>query len=115
MLATSIGLIFISGIVLFLLKPERRAWAGWLAAMPPLFVTLWQIVVAFPYLFLEAGTHGRSAMLFSGFVHFENYRWIESLGMWLSFRLDGLSLLFGLIITGVGAAVALYTHSYLEK
>lgn len=115
MLATSIGLIFISGVILYLLKPERRAWAGWLAAMPPLVVTLWQIMVAFPYLFLEAGTHGRSAMLFSGFARFEHYRWIESLGMWLSFRLDGLSLLFGLIITGVGAAVALYTHYYLEN
>ena len=77
--------------------------------MPPLVVTLWQIMVAFPHLFLEAGTHGRSAMSFSEFARFEHYRWIESLGMWLSFRLDGLSLLFGLIITGVGAAVALYT------
>ena len=115
MLATSIGLIFISGIILYLLKPERRAWAGWLAAMPPLIVTIWQILVAMPYLFLEAGTHGRSAVLFSDFVHFEHYRWIESLGMSLSFRLDGLSLLFGLIITGVGAAVALYTHYYLEN
>ena len=44
----------------------------------------------------------------------EQYRWIESLGLELSFRLDGLSLLFGLIISGVGAAVALYTHYYLE-
>ena len=50
----------------------------------------------------------------NGAIIVEQYRWIESLGLELSFRLDGLSLLFGLIISGVGAAVALYTHYYLE-
>ncbi len=35
--------------------------------------------------------------------------------MAVSFRLDGLSLLFGVIISGIGAAVALYTHYYLEN
>lgn len=40
---------------------------------------------------------------------------MPSLGLSISFRLDGLALLFGLIVTGVGAAVALYTHYYLEK
>ena len=51
----------------------------------------------------------------NGAILVEQYRWIESLGLELSFRLDGLSLLFGLIISGVGAAVALYTHYYLEN
>ena len=50
-----------------------------------------------------------------GTIHVEQYQWIESLGLALSFRLDGLSLLFGLIISGIGAAVALYTHYYLEN
>ncbi|MCY4116077.1 MAG: proton-conducting transporter membrane subunit [Caldilineaceae bacterium] len=115
MLATSVGLIFISGIILFLLKPERRAWAGWLSAMPPLIVTVLQILLALPYLVHVADSHGRSATMDLGFAHVEIYRWIESLGIWLAFRLDGLSLLFGLIISGVGAAVALYTHYYLEN
>ncbi len=115
MLAASIGLLLISGSVLFLLRPERRKWAGWLSALPPLAITVWQLWRAGPYLLMEADSYGRTAKVAFHFVHVEQYSWIESLGMSLFFRLDGLSLLFGLIITGVGAAVALYTHYYLEN
>ncbi len=106
MLAASISLILISGIVLYLIRPERFAWAGWLAAVPPLAVTLWQVSAA------SSGT--LSGELHDAF-HAEQYQWIEALGLALHFRLDGLSLLFGVIISGVGAAVALYTHHYLEN
>ena len=44
----------------------------------------------------------------------ESYAWAPSLGMVLSFRLDGLSLLFGLLITGIGTLVFLYTSAYLR-
>lgn len=115
MLAASVGLFLISGVVLFLLQPERRAWAGWLSALPPLAVTIWQLLVAGPFLGLEADSTGHGVELVNGAIRAEHYDWIESLGMSLAFRLDGLSLLFGLIITGVGAAVALYTHYYLEE
>ncbi len=115
MLAASVGLFLISGVILFLLQPERRAWAGWLSAVPPLAVTTWQLLVSLPFLGSEAGSSSRTAELVNGAIRSEQYSWIESLGMSLSFRLDGLSLLFGLIITGVGAAVALYTHYYLEN
>lgn len=106
MLAASISLILISGIVLYLIRPERVAWAGWLAALPPLAVTVWQVSAA------SSGT--LSGELYDAF-HAEQYQWIEALGLALHFRLDGLSLLFGVIISGVGAAVALYTHYYLEN
>ena len=106
MLAASISLILISGIVLYLIRPERVAWAGWLAAVPPLAVTVWQVSAA------SSGT--LSGELYDAF-HAEQYQWIEALGLALHFRLDGLSLLFGVIISGVGAAVALYTHYYLEN
>ncbi len=105
MLAASISLILISGIVLYLIRPERVAWAGWLAAVPPLAITVWQVSAA------SSGT--LSGELHDAF-HAEQYQWIEALGLALHFRLDGLSLLFGVIISGVGAAVALYTHYYLE-
>ena len=105
MLVASISLILISGIVLYLIRPERVAWAGWLAAVPPLAITVWQVSAA------SSGT--LSGELHDAF-HAEQYRWIEALGLALHFRLDGLSLLFGVIISGVGAAVALYTHYYLE-
>ncbi len=40
--------------------------------------------------------------------------WIPELGVSLSFRLDGLSLLMALIVTGIGALVLLYAGSYME-
>ena len=52
--------------------------------------------------------------LAAGEVWTETYAWAPSLGMVLSFRLDGLSLLFGLLITGIGTLVFLYTSAYLR-
>lgn len=116
MLAASLSLIIVSGVILYWIQPHRRAWAGWLSALPPLAVTVWQLTTAAPFLNVSAGTASSSkAALQNGAILVERYRWIESLGLELSFRLDGLSLLFGLIISGVGAAVALYTHYYLEN
>ncbi len=40
--------------------------------------------------------------------------WLPSLGISLAFYLDGLALLFGLIITGVGALIFLYAGAYFE-
>ena len=40
--------------------------------------------------------------------------WAPSLGLSLSFHLDGLGLLFALLITGIGTLVVLYASSYLE-
>lgn len=42
------------------------------------------------------------------------YEWIPSMGINLSFYLDGLSLTFALIITGIGTAVFLYASSYMK-
>ena len=39
--------------------------------------------------------------------------WIPSLDLYLRFRLDGLSLLFALIITGAGFFVSIYAASYM--
>ncbi len=40
--------------------------------------------------------------------------WVPALGLSLSLYLDGLSLLFALIVVGVGAVVALYAGYYFE-
>jgi multicomponent Na+:H+ antiporter subunit A len=40
--------------------------------------------------------------------------WAPSLGLSLSFNLDGLGLLFAALITGIGALIVLYASSYLE-
>lgn len=41
-------------------------------------------------------------------------RWVPSLEVDLSFRLDGLSFLFSLLIAGIGLLVVLYASHYLE-
>ena len=43
-----------------------------------------------------------------------NWPWLPKLGLNLSFRLDGLSLLFGLLILGIGLLVILYARYYLS-
>ena len=41
------------------------------------------------------------------------FDWVPSLGVQLSVLLDGLSMTFALLITGIGAAVTLYSARYL--
>lgn len=41
--------------------------------------------------------------------------WVPSMGVNLAFRLDGLSLLFALLITGIGTGIFCYAFSYLKK
>src|SRR5690554_7599061 len=50
----------------------------------------------------------------SGAVLLKN-NWIPSMGVSLDFKLDGLSLLFSLLITGIGTLVFLYASSYLNR
>jgi multicomponent Na+:H+ antiporter subunit A len=40
--------------------------------------------------------------------------WLPALGVSLAFRVDGLSLLFGLLVSGIGAPVLLYAQRYLR-
>ena len=42
-----------------------------------------------------------------------SYAWAPSLGVALSFYLDGLSLLFALLISGIGALILVYAGGYL--
>jgi len=67
---------------------------------------------------------GLSVSLFLGFISYIPailkgdiptvfYSWVPAVGLNLSFSLDGLSMLFALLITGIGALVVLYAHFYL--
>src|SRR5690606_4782464 len=44
-----------------------------------------------------------------------SYSWVPSIGVDHTFRLDGLSMLFALMITGIGALVFFYTSSYMRN
>src|SRR5690606_36427636 len=50
----------------------------------------------------------------SGEVITQSYNWAPSFGVNLGFTLDGLSLLFSLMITGIRFLVFLYTSNYLK-
>lgn len=93
----------LSGFVLALAAPGlyRRTGraAGWLLALLPL-------VLAAYFVSLSADSAPGAAL----HTHLD---WVPSLGVGLSFTLDGLSLLFALLICGVGALVLVYTSGYL--
>lgn len=73
---------------------------GLLAALLPLSL--------FVYFFLLIGAVGEAPIV-------ESVAWIPSLGVDLVWRLDGFSLLFVLLITGIGTGVTLYAAAYLDK
>lgn len=41
--------------------------------------------------------------------------WVPRLGVELAFRVDGLSLLFGLLISGIGILVVIYSYGYFKS
>jgi multicomponent Na+:H+ antiporter subunit A len=46
--------------------------------------------------------------------HLFSYNWVPSKGIDFNFLLDGVSLLFALMITGIGTLVFLYTSTYMK-
>lgn len=56
----------------------------------------------------------RAPAIAAGDVPSVSWAWVPSLDAALSFRLDGLSLLMGLLVTGVGALVFVYAQGYLR-
>ena len=74
--------------------------AGWLLALVPLAV--------FGHFVSQLST------VAAGTALTETLAWIPALGIGLTLRLDGLSLLFALMISGIGTLVVLYAGSYLS-
>ncbi|MBK6637364.1 MAG: monovalent cation/H+ antiporter subunit A [Rhodocyclaceae bacterium] len=54
------------------------------------------------------------AASFGGVTTIQRLPWIPTAGLDLAFRLDGLGLLFALLILGIGLLVILYAHYYLS-
>ncbi|MCS7060014.1 MAG: proton-conducting transporter membrane subunit [Anaerolineae bacterium] len=73
---------------------------GWLLSGAPL--------VAFIYLAAQL------PHLFEGHVITWQFAWLPALGLNASLYLDGLSVLFGLIVTGIGALVLIYAGYYFD-
>ena len=94
-----LSLLFLSGPFFWLLRPHRSIVFGWLAMLPPAATAFW--------LAMQVSAVNQGEILTAAVA------WAPELGMDLVLRLDGLSLFFGLIITFIGAGVALYTAYYL--
>ena len=93
----------LSGFILALFAPwvhrlaPRRS--GWILASLPFVLTVYFVSYIGP---LAHGDTFRTA-----------FAWIPFLGINLTFLLDGLSLLFCLLITGIGTLVVIYSGGYL--
>ncbi|MGY6741466.1 MAG: putative monovalent cation/H+ antiporter subunit A [Cecembia sp.] len=97
-------LAVLSGFIFALLVPllskfAPRAIPSLLSAVP---------ILLFLYFISQLSTIREGQFLL------ESISWIPQLGIDLSFRLDGLSILFSLMITGIGALVFVYTSYYLK-
>lgn len=55
------------------------------------------------------------SLISAGSVESSFSEWIPQLGLNFSFLLDGLSLSFALLVSGIGVLVFLYAHSYMKS
>ncbi|MEW6649406.1 MAG: putative monovalent cation/H+ antiporter subunit A [Chloroflexota bacterium] len=99
-LPTALLLLFIFSALAPLVQRAQPRHAGLFLALLPaglffMFLTLVQPILA-------------------GRQYAYQFAWAESLGVTFSLYLDGLSLLFGLLITGIGALVLVYGGGYLH-
>ena len=52
--------------------------------------------------------------VFNGEVILQTWSWLPQVGIDLSFRLDALAMLFGLLISGIGTLIYIYAYYYLS-
>ena len=84
----------------FLYKHFRKIHTGWFVLVVPFMLFVYFLS------FLPITTTGKVVM--------EQARWVPSLGIDFNLYLDGMSLLFTFLITGIGTLVILYSIFYLS-
>jgi multicomponent K+:H+ antiporter subunit A len=98
-LAAAVALAFLAAAVLMAVPNRARNLAAVIAGLATLAAAavLWSV----------------SGAVFAGEVVQVSWPWLPFPGADLGFRADGLALLFGLLVTGIGALVILYARYYL--
>lgn len=97
----AIAICAAAAVVCWLLRDALSSVArGWLLALAPACAFVIALTGS-PALF--AGEKGKLDVVYS---------WLPSLGLNLSFHLDGLSLLFVLLVSGIGACILVYGGYY---
>ena len=92
---------FLAAALPFLAARRGRTWIALATALAPM--------IALALLLSQ------TSQVLAGEVISVKYAWITQLGLNLSFRLDGLSFLFSLLILGIGLLVILYARYYLSE
>ncbi len=94
----------LSGFVLSLVAPWLQRMGGrvtgWIIAILPLGLVIYFATLIGP--------------IANGQVISDSYAWIPTLEINLAFYADGLSVLFALIITGVGTLIHIYAVGYMH-
>ncbi|MEM1377381.1 MAG: hydrogen gas-evolving membrane-bound hydrogenase subunit E [Pseudomonadota bacterium] len=100
-LALFIAVAFVGAMASFLILPRTGRFTGPIAALLPagLFVGFASIVPSM---------RNADAVV----THLQTVEWVPSIGVNFALRLDGFSMLFSLLITGIAALVVLYAGSY---
>lgn len=88
-------------IIPFLYKTIKNVHTGWFVLLVPLFLVIYYAR------FVKS--------ILNGEVHISELPWIPSLDITFTAYMDGLSILFSLLISGIGALVVLYSIFYLDK
>ncbi|MGO1462156.1 MAG: monovalent cation/H+ antiporter subunit A [Marinobacter sp.] len=88
------------------------------AIAAPLFAqggrTAIAIASSVPALIALAALFPHWSALAAGNTVLHSYEWLPALGISFSFRLDGLALLFALLILVIGLLIIIYAHYYLK-
>jgi multicomponent Na+:H+ antiporter subunit A len=100
MFVTILLSFFVAALAPFMASLARGA-SAWLLALLPFGLTLYFATLL--------------PQITSGEVLVEAVPWLPALDISLSFRLDGLSLLFALLISGIGVLIVLYAGAYLKE
>jgi multicomponent Na+:H+ antiporter subunit A len=93
--------ILIALLIPFLFKKVPKIHTGWFVLIVPV------ALVSFYATYVPS--------IMSGSTYIDELPWIPSLGISFISYIDGLSLLFSLLITGIGSLVVLYSIFYLDK
>ena len=91
---------FVAAPLAILLQRLLGSLTGWLLALVPLGIG-WGFLPLLPR--VVAGETIRTSV-----------PWVPTLGLELSFIIDGLSLTFAVLILGIGAAILVYSAAYLR-
>jgi multicomponent Na+:H+ antiporter subunit A len=99
-MTAALALILLAAALAPLLHGRLGHRAGWLLALLPAAIA--------------ARFAGEAPAIAAGGALQERHPWVRSFGLDLAFRVDGLALLFLLVILGIGALILIYGSGYLK-